>query len=302
MKVCCIGYITKDTIVMPENRVEIPGGTAWYFAKAIKQLSTDNFQLITSVEEDQMPRIEELRQDGIEVISLPTRQSVCFENIYSNSTDNRRQRVTALPDPFNSDILLAVSADIVHLGSLLHDDFSLNLIEQLAAKHQLSLDAQGFLRKVLENGDVVHVDWVEKREVLPYIHTLKANEEEMLVLTGISEPHEAALILTDWGVKEVVLTFGEKGSLIYSKGQFHEIPAYPTMMVVDETGCGDTYMAGYLYLRNLGASEEEAGKFAAAMCTIKLQGHGPFCGTEKVVRKIMSSYQQTNLPLQISLS
>ena len=297
MKVCCIGYITKDTIITPENRVEIPGGTAWYFAKAIKQLSSDNFQLITAIEESQKPIVEELRQDGIEVTSLPTRHSVSFENIYSNTSGNRSQRVTALPDPFNSVILQAVNADIVHLGSLLHDDFSLNLIKQLAAKHQLSVDVQGFLRKVLENGDVVAADWAEKREALPYIHTLKANEEEMLVLTGISEPHEAALILTDWGVKEVVLTFGDKGSLIYSKGQFYEIPAYPTMLVVDETGCGDTYMAGYLYLRNLGASEEEAGKFAAAMCTIKLQGHGPFCGTEKVVRKIMSSYQQTILSL-----
>ena len=131
------------------------------------------------------------------------------------------------------------------------------------------------------------VDWAEKRELLPYIYTLKANEDEMKVLTGLAEPHEAALLIARWGVKEVVLTMGDKGSLIYADGSFHEIPAYPARHVVDATGCGDTYMVGYLYRRIRGASYDEAGRFAAAMCTIKLQAHGPFSGTEEDVRCLM---------------
>ena len=90
------------------------------------------------------------------------------------------------------------------------------------------------------------VDWPEKREALKHIHILKANETEMEVLTGCKEPHEAALLIADWGVKEVLLTLGDKGSLIYAKGQFHEIPAYSALQIVDATGCGDTYMVGYL--------------------------------------------------------
>ena len=84
---------------------------------------------------------------------------------------------------------------------------------------------QGFLRKV-DNEKVLAVDWPEKKEALKYIHILKANEAEMEVLTGCSEPHEAALLIADWGVKEVLLTLGDKGSLIYAQGEFHEIPAY----------------------------------------------------------------------------
>ena len=88
-------------------------------------------------------------------------------------------------------------------------------------------------------------------------------------------------------MKEVLITLGDKGSLIYTKGQFYEIPAYPAMQIVDATGCGDTYMVGYLYMRNRGTSCEEAGCFAAAMCTIKLQSHGPFCGTEEEIKRII---------------
>ena len=77
----------------------------------------------------------------------------------------------------------------------------------------------------------------------------------------------------------MLLTLGSLGSLIYAEGVFHQIPAYPPKEVVDATGCGDTYAMGYLYMRNKGASYEEAGCFAAAMSTINLENSGPFRGT-----------------------
>ena len=93
--------------------------------------------------------------------------------------------------------------------------------------------------------------------------------------------------LAGWGVKEVLLTLGSEGSVIYAEGRFHDIPAYPPEQIVDATGCGDTYMTGYLYMRNKGASYKEAGCFAAAMCSIKLAGSGPFNGNEEDVLKMM---------------
>ena len=149
----------------------------------------------------------------------------CFENIYGENQNERTQRVTAKADPFTVEGLKDTDARIIHLGSLLADDFSLEVIKFLSGKGLLSVDVQGFLRKV-ENEKVLAVDWPEKKEALKYIHILKANEAEMEVLTGCSEPHEAALLIADWGVKEVLLTLGDKGSLIYAQGEFHEIPAY----------------------------------------------------------------------------
>lgn len=79
------------------------------------------------------------------------------------------------------------------------------------------------------------------------------------MLTQCVDPYDAALKLAAWGVKEVLLTLGDKGSLIYVDNRFYEIPAYLVENVADATGCGDTYMAGYLYMRNKGASYQEAG-------------------------------------------
>lgn len=283
---CCIGYITKDKIITPHNTVDMPGGTSFYFAHAIKHLDANGFLLVTALADADMNVVEDIRKEGIEVKALPSAHSVCFENIYGENQNERTQRVTAKADPFTAEGLQDINAQIIHLGSLLADDFSLELIKYLSGKGLLSVDVQGFLRKV-DNEKVLPVDWPEKREALKYIHILKANESEMEVLTHCSNPREAALLIADWGVKEVLLTLGDKGSLIYTKGQFYEIPAYPAMQIVDATGCGDTYMVGYLYMRNKGASYKEAGCFAAAMCTIKLQSHGPFCGTEEEIERVI---------------
>ena len=136
------------------------------------------------------------------------------------------------------------------------------------------------------------IDWQEKKKALKYIDILKVNEHEAEVLTGFKDPEKAAKQLAQWGVKEVLLTLGSLGSLIYAEGKFYKIPAYAPKEVVDATGCGDTYVLGYLYMRNKGASYEEAGCFAAAMSTIKLEKSGPFSGTEEEVWHILKNNKQ----------
>ena len=286
--ICCIGHITLDKVVTPEFEVYMPGGTAYYFAKALRNLDHRNFRLLTSLGESEYGVVEELRKEGIDVTVVPSKKSVFFENIYGHDRNNRVQKVRAKADPFMPEKVDSVDAAICHLGTLLADDFDTDTIKKLASKGMVSLDIQGFLREVIGE-DVVHVDYEMKQEIMPYIHTLKANETEMEVLTGCCDPRQAAKVLAEWGCKEIVLTFGDKGSLIYAEGKFFEIPAIPPAKIVDATGCGDTYMAGYLYKRSMGEGYEEAGRFAAAMCTLKLTASGPFSGTEEDILKVQTS-------------
>ena len=286
---CCIGHITLDKIVTPKMTKYMSGGTAFYFAHALSCLDNSRFLLVTALGTEEMEAVEDIRRKGIQVKVLPSTYSVYFENIYGENQDNRTQRVLAKADPFTVEGLQSVEANIFHLGSLLADDFSLDVIKYLSTKGLLSVDAQGYLREV-RGEQVFAVDWPEKREALKYVHILKANEHETEVLTGTTDPHEAAIILAGWGVKEVLLTLGSMGSLIYADGQFYEIPAYSPKEVVDATGCGDTYMAGYLYMRSKGASCLEAGRFAAAMCTMKLEASGPFNGKEEDLWHIMEKH------------
>ncbi|MDE6537862.1 MAG: ribokinase [Muribaculaceae bacterium] len=286
-KICCIGHITKDRVITPRFAADMPGGTAYYFAKALRRLKHDNFLLVTSVAEDSLPVVEELKGEGLAVEVIPSRQTVCFENKYGDDMNSRTQRVLAKADPFTAANLQSTKSDIFHLGTLLADDFATEVIKDLSGRGVISVDVQGYLRAV-EGESVKAVDYKEKLEALPHIDILKANEHEMETLTGTSDPREAARILSGWGVREVLLTLGDKGSLIYRDGIFHDIPAYPVENPVDATGCGDTYMAGYLYKRAQSAGIDEAGRFAAAMCSLKLAEKGPFDGTEEDVMRLIN--------------
>ena len=287
--ICCIGHITLDKIVTPKQTIYMPGGTSYYYSHGMSHLKDfKNYKLVTALAESEMKAVEDIRAKGIEVQVIPSRKTVYFENVYGEDQNNRTQRVLAKADPFTIEGLKDVEANIFHLGSLLSDDFSLEVIQYLSTKGRLSVDAQGYLREV--RGEKVYaVDWQDKLDALKYIDILKVNEHEMEVLTGYNVPELAALRLAEWGVKEVLITLGSLGSLIYAENKFHHVPAYPPKEVVDATGCGDTYMAGYLYMRNKGASYQEAGCFAAAMSTLKLEHSGPFCGTEEDVLSIISS-------------
>ncbi|KDS56673.1 pfkB carbohydrate kinase family protein [Phocaeicola vulgatus str. 3975 RP4] len=265
----------------------MPGGTSYYFSHGISHLKDiKHYQLVTALAPSEFKAVEDIRAKGIKVTVIPSHRTVYFENTYGENQDNRSQRVLAKADPFTVEQLENINAHIFHLGSLLADDFSLDVVKYLSTKGILAVDAQGYLREV--RGEKVYpIDWTDKVEALKYIDILKVNEHEMEVLTGQTDIKQAALQLAEWGVKEVLITLGSLGSIIYAEGTFHKIPAYPPKDIVDATGCGDTYATGYLYMRNKGASYEEAGCFAAAMSTLKLEASGPFSKTEEDVWNII---------------
>lgn len=294
-ELCCIGHITHDKVVTPRSVVHMAGGTAFYFSNALSRFDI-RFQLVTALAPADMPSVYDLRSHGIDVTVFPSAHTVFFENIYSENQDNRTQRVIRQADPFSAAQLAEIRAGVFHLGPLLAGDIPLELVRSLAQKGKVSIDAQGYLRKVSDH-NVEAIDWPEKKEALQHVHTLKVNESEMAVLTGEKDVHKSARILAEWGVKEVVITLGSMGSVIYYDHTFYNIPAYiPTTSVVDATGCGDTYMAGYLYQRIRGASIREAGEFAAAMATLKIEGSGPFTGTRADVLALLASRKDKVCP------
>ena len=274
IELCCIGHITLDKVTTPRKTVFMPGGTSFYVSHAVSNFNDIDYAPVTAVGHSERHVTDEMIAQGLNITVLPSDNSVFFENIYGDNIDERTQRVWAKAAPFTVGQLQDVEADIFHLGALLADDFPLDVVKYLATKGLVSVDAQGYLREVRDTF-VYAVDWPNKFEALHYIHFLKANELEMEVLTGTNDPETAARQLFEWGVREVILTFGSMGSLIYDGKHFFNIPAYKPREIVDATGCGDTYMAGYLYKRAKGASIEEAGNFAAALSTRKIERSGP---------------------------
>ncbi|QRR03896.1 PfkB family carbohydrate kinase [Dyadobacter sandarakinus] len=283
--ICIIGHITLDKVVTTSSVKYMPGGTSFYFSKALRA-SGLKYILVTAVAGSEHHIVEGLRAESIEVFSQKSEHTVHFENIYSANQDHREQNVLHKAAPFTVAQMPAIEARIFHLGPLLSDDISVDLIKMLAEKGEVSLDIQGYLRYVSDR-KVLYTDWAEKEEALKYVSILKANEFEMEVVTGTSDVEQGARYLAEKGVKEVIITLGSKGSLVFKEGQFYQIPAFAPSAVVDATGCGDTYMAGYLSKKVQGAGVQEAGEYGAAMATLKIQSSGPFSGTAATIEEVL---------------
>ncbi len=282
--ICSIAHITKDINTTPGQIKEMPGGTAYYFSIALQKLPVQ-YSLITKLAETDFHLLKELAESN--VIACHSSTSHFYENIYRDYSDNRQQKVHSLAEPFELADIPDITATYFHLGPLSKYDISLELMTYLKKFGQLSIDAQGLLRDIV-NHEVTLCKWELMELGLPLIDVIKVNEFESEMLSGYSDLENAAIQLSKFGIAEVVLTLGSKGSMIYNEGKFNHVPAYKPTIIKDATGCGDTYMAGYLYKRSKGASIEDSGKFGAAMATLKMEDSGPFRGGEAEIMDLVS--------------
>lgn len=283
--VCVIGHITRDIIRIGKVEKELPGGVAYYFSMALPSLGA-SVSLITKCAEEDKSLLNNLAKRNIGLFYRKSKQTTAFENIYLKDFNSRVQKVTSLAAPFVPQDIPHVFPKYFHVGPLTNRDIPLDVLKVLSQQSKVSLDVQGCLRTVA-GGTITYSDWREKNEGLTYVNILKADEDEAKILSGEENIERAAERLATYGIDEIVITLGSRGSLIYSKGKFHRIPSFHPKKIVDPTGCGDTYMAGYLFKRLKSFPIFEAGNFAAAVASLKMERYGSFKGTEEDVEKFL---------------
>ncbi|MHC1566688.1 MAG: carbohydrate kinase family protein [Candidatus Syntropharchaeia archaeon] len=98
------------------------------------------------------------------------------------------------------------------------------------------------------------------------------SEKELFALTRAG-PERGAEILLETGAEIVAITLGKRGCYVTDGNGSHFIPAYPTD-VVDTTGAGDSFSAGFLYSLIQGRSIEECGKFGNKIASFCVRNFG----------------------------
>lgn len=94
------------------------------------------------------------------------------------------------------------------------------------------------------------------------VDILFANEAEIMSLYQTSSFEDAAR-QAQADTRLAAITRSEKGSVILSKGTSVAVPAAPVAAVVDTTGAGDLYAAGFLYGIASGKDLETAGRLGS---------------------------------------
>jgi ribokinase len=104
------------------------------------------------------------------------------------------------------------------------------------------------------------------------------NETETQLLTGmpvgtLAESESAARALLTRGTGAVILTLGERGSLVVTPDATQHVPAQ-VVKAVDSTGAGDAYVGSLAYFLSLGQPLLEAARRAGGIATLSVQKPG----------------------------
>ncbi len=121
-----------------------------------------------------------------------------------------------------------------------------------------------------------------------HIDILFANEAEIMALFETSSFDEAADKIRNH-CKVAVLTRSEKGSLIVSRDKAYKVAAEKVAKVVDTTGAGDAYAAGFLYGYTRDMSLPDCGRIASIVAAeiIGQMGARPQRNLAKLVQEKM---------------
>ena len=103
------------------------------------------------------------------------------------------------------------------------------------------------------------------------VDILFANEAEVMSLTETTDV-EAAIVAVQDRVETLVVTLSEKGALAVRGGERTTVPAEPVQQVVDTTGAGDLFAAGFLHAQAQGRDLERSLKLGA-LCAAEIIGH-----------------------------
>lgn len=119
-----------------------------------------------------------------------------------------------------------------------------------------------------------------------HVDILFGNEEEIMSLYQVNDWNDIPALVKD-KCEIVVLTRSEKGSVIFKDGETFEITASPVAKVVDTTGAGDAYAAGFLFGYTQGLPMAECGRIAsiAAAEVISHIGPRPECVLADLIAK-----------------
>lgn len=102
---------------------------------------------------------------------------------------------------------------------------------------------------------------------------LLPNDEQVQGLTGEGDLAAGCRALIERGVGCVVATQGAEGALIVDEDGSEPVPAFE-VEVVDTTGCGDAFSAGFLRGLSLGRARPDAARMGCAAAAMVAQGLG----------------------------
>ena len=136
---------------------------------------------------------------------------------------------------------------------------------------------------------------------LPYVDYFMPGLEEAMMMSGLTDRREVIRYFLERGARHTVFKMGGDGSSIawMDNGAVKElrIPTFE-VPVVDSTGCGDAYCAGFIVALSLGWDLEQAGLLGSAAGALVIQGLGSDAGIVDLERTLEFMKRTKTAPMR----
>ncbi len=259
------------------NNVERSGGSAANTAVGISTLG-GRVAFVGRVKNDRLGKIfkKDLHDNGVEFttpITIDGPQTAC--SIVLVTPDAERTMNTYLGacidlGPEDIDPNQINAAEIVYLEGYLWDKESAKNAFRKAAK----IAKESGRKIAFTLSDIFCVErWRDEftQLLIDHVDIVFANEGEILSLFKTNDLNYALSTIRNF-CDISVITRSEKGSLVITKTNTHEIAAKSVDHVIDTTGAGDLYAAGFLYGLSNNYDLTICGKFGS-ICSAEIITH-----------------------------
>ena len=268
------GNYTKDTIITPDGTRYVDGGGMNYAAHAGARLGI-KAAVVTRLSPADEHVVNNIRADGIDCYPVYSPDSTLMTLEYKTyDVDRRNLYVKATGGTIKADHLDGLTAKAIVVSPSIRGEVEPEFFEMMRKREGvvLATDVQGFVR-VLRGEALIYEPWEDMGRVLSKLDVLKSDAVEAEFLTGETDLEKAAVFYAALGAKEIVLTHSA-GVLIHADGKFHHYKFHSQSMA-GRSGRGDTCLGTYVTKR-LSLPPQEAGRWAAAVTSLKVEVPGPF--------------------------
>ena len=247
-----VGNLSRDVVDGGPPRI---GGAPYYAARAWRTLGSRATIYTRCGPGDRVAFAHRLTALGLPVVLLPGTSTTSFSFHYEEQ--RRVMTVEHTGDSWSpADVRGVAPGAWVHVAPLLRSEFPPDTLAALARGRHLSLDGQGLVRAA-EPGPL-RLDRDFDPAMLAHVQILKLAEEEAEVIGAVDT----------LGVREVLVTYGPRGSCLYVNGRGERVGAWP--VAADPTGSGDAFSAAYLAGRARGLAPVSAARRATALVSALL--------------------------------
>jgi sugar/nucleoside kinase (ribokinase family) len=297
-----VGLFVKETIKYASGEISKPvlGGCSIYSSIVSRKIGMDTGVVTIKGNDISEAFLQPIYQAKVDTRGLKTKgpHTTTIQLVYDKSGDKELVYLKKAPKILFEDIPPEYHGASMFYLCPINYDVPIETVRGIYKKGiGIAVDLGGYGGVHCEKSFNMDINIL--KEIISCSHIVKASEEDCRRLFGNKnkeDEEEQAKLLLEWGADISIITCGERGAVVADKKDIFKVPAFPGE-VVDTTGGGDSFVAGFLveYLKSKNIEKSIIFASATAILVIGKTGGVTISRmpTLKEVNDKISEYKKT---------